>query len=226
MRTYVIIPAFNEKESIPLVLNSIPRHLVHEVIVTDNASTDGTGEIAAALGATVIKENVRGYGSACLAGMNYVLGKELQPDVIIFLDADFSDHPEEMEQLLSKINEGYDFVLGSRVKSKREKGSMMPQQVFGNWLATRLIKMRFGVKYYDLGPFRAIKYDKLKALNMTDKNYGWTVEMQIKAIKQNLKWCEVPVSYRKRKGDSKISGTVKGTILAGYKIIKTIFKYR
>jgi len=200
--------------------------MVDEIIVVNNNSNDNTAQVAMQHGATVLSEPIRGYGKACLTGISYVNAKKDKPNVIIFLDADYSDHPDELKLLLQKINEGYDFVIGSRIKSLREKGSMTPQQLFGNWLAVKLIKLFHKYKYIDLGPFRAIKYDKLIGLDMQDTTYGWTVEMQIKALKQNLKIAEVPIHYRKRIGKSKISGTIKGTILAGYKIIKTIFKYR
>lgn len=222
----IIIPAFNEQDSIAHVLNDIPKNMVDEIIVVNNNSNDNTAQVAAENGATVISEPVKGYGKACLSGMAYITAKEIKPKVIIFIDADYSDHPQELSLLLQKINDGNDFVIGSRIKSLREKGSMTPQQIFGNWLAVKLIKLFHKYKYVDLGPFRAIKYDKLIGLDMQDTTYGWTVEMQIKALKQNLKIAEVPVHYRKRIGKSKISGTIKGTILAGYKIIKTIFKYR
>ena len=222
----VIIPAYNEEDSIPLVLRAIPKDLVREVIVVDNNSTDATFEVSRSHGAIALKEKQQGYGAACLKGMQYIAEKREHPDVVVFLDADYSDHPEEMEKLLAPIREGkVDFVLGSRVKKFREKGAMYPQQVFGNWLATRLMRITHRVRYYDLGPFRAIRYSSLMALGMKDTNYGWTVEMQIKAAKKNIPFAEVPVHYRKRIGVSKVSGTIKGTIMAGYKIIATIIRY-
>ena len=221
----VIIPAFNEQESVQEVLRDIPSRF-REVVVVNNNSTDGTPEAARAGGATVVDENRQGYGSACLKGMAYVAAKTDHPDIIVFLDADYSDHPEEMDLLIEPIVNGRaDMVIGSRAMGQREKGSMMPQQVFGNWLATRLMRIFHGVSYTDLGPFRAIRYESLVALGMKDKDYGWTIEMQIKAAKNSLTFAEVPVSYRKRIGESKVSGTLKGTIMAGYKIITTIFKY-
>jgi len=174
----------------------------------------------------VVDEPLQGYGNACLKGMTYVAEMDTKPDIIVFIDADYSDYPEEIEKLIKPIlQEDYDMVIGSRVLGNREKGSMTPQQIFGNWLATSLLKLFYKVSYTDLGPFRAIKYVKLLELRMIDKTYGWTVEMQLKAAKHKLKITEVPVTYRVRIGHSKISGTVKGTVLAGYKIITTIFKY-
>lgn len=225
-KVVVIIPAFNEENGIRQVLNDIPYHIVEEVVVVNNASTDSTEIIARNKGATVLSEPKKGYGRACLAGIDYVKKKIISPDIIVFLDADYSDYPEEMDMLIAPIKQGTaDLVIGSRALGKRQKGSMTPQQVFGNWLATFLIKIFYGVKFTDLGPFRAIAYDVLLAIDMQDKTYGWTVEMQLKAAKKGFKCVEVPVNYRSRIGFSKISGTVKGTVLAGYKIISTIFKY-
>lgn len=222
----IIIPAFNEEDSIAHVLNDIPSTIIDEIIVVNNSSSDNTSTVAKQNGATVLDELVRGYGIACLKGIDYLKSKEIKPTIVIFIDADYSDHPEEIHMLIAKINEGFDFVVGSRIKSKRERGSMAPQQIFGNWLAVKLIRLFHKHRYYDLGPFRAIRYDKLIELDMKDKTFGWTVEMQIKALKHKLKIAEVPVTYRKRIGKSKISGTIKGSVSAGYKIIKTIFKYR
>lgn len=222
----VIIPAFNEEESISLVLRDMP-HFVREVIVVNNASTDNTSDVAKNDGATVLLESRKGYGNACLRGVYYLSKKEIQPDIVVFLDADYSDHPEEMGDLIAPIiNKDIDLVIGSRALGKKEKGAMMPQQIFGNWLATFLMKRLFDAKFTDLGPFRAIKYHKLQEIEMKDTDFGWTVEMQLKAIKNNLSYTEVPVTYRARIGVSKISGTLKGTIMAGYKILYTIFKYR
>jgi glycosyltransferase involved in cell wall biosynthesis len=168
----------------------------------------------------------QGYGAACLKGIEYIKSKSTPPDIVVFLDADYSDHPEEMQKLIEPIvNDDADLVIGSRALGKRESGSVTPQQLFGNWLATRLLKVIYKIQFTDLGPFRAVKWNKLIALNMCDQNYGWTVEMQLKAAKQKLKCTEVPVSYRQRIGVSKISGTVSGSVRAGYKIITTIFKY-
>lgn len=222
----VIIPAFNEENGVGSVIKEIPKGLVEEVIVVNNASTDQTEKEAVKAGATVLKEEVKGYGRACLKGMHYISMKEVKPDIVVFIDADHSDYPEEMPDLLKPIiDDDIDFVIGSRALGKKERGAMTPQQVFGNWLATSLMRLFYNVRFTDLGPFRAIKYEKLMALDMQDKTYGWTVEMQLKAAKMKMKCVEVPVNYRKRIGFSKISGTVKGTILAGYKIIWTILKY-
>lgn len=209
----------------PLVIRDIPA-LVRDIVVVDNNSTDGTADAVRKAGATSLAETRQGYGSACLKGMEYISQKEQLPDIIVFLDADHSDHAEELVDLIAPIIAGEaDMVIGSRALGEREAGSMMPQQVFGNWLATRLMALFHGVRYSDLGPFRAISYDKLMSLGMKDKDYGWTIEMQIKAAKKKLTFAEVPVSYRKRIGVSKVSGTLKGTVMAGYKIITTIFKY-
>ena len=221
----VIIPAFNEENAVANVVNDIPKSVVREVVVVNNNSTDATALNAKKAGATVLTEKNMGYGNACLKGMEHLAKKEVKPDIVVFLDADYSDFPEEMVQLIHPItHQNKDMVIGSRALGNLEKGAMMPQQVFGNWLATFLIQLFYGVKYTDLGPFRAIRYSSLMALNMQDKTYGWTVEMQVKAAKQQFETYEVPVNYRVRIGFSKVSGTVKGTIGAGYKIITTIFK--
>jgi len=220
----VIIPAFNEENGVGNVISDIPKDLVEEIVVVNNASTDETETVASKAGATVLKETKKGYGRACLKGIDYLLSDP--PDIVVFIDADYSDYPQEMRDLIKPIvEEDADLVIGSRALGKKQKGSMTPQQIFGNWLATFLMKLFYGTEFTDLGPFRAIKYDKLIALNMQDKTYGWTVEMQLKAAKNKFKCVEVPVNYRPRIGFSKISGTVKGTIMAGYKIIWTIFKY-
>ena len=222
----VIIPAYNEQDSVGLVLKGIPSALIDEVVLVNNASTDKTAEVAKQAGATVLMENQKGYGKACLKGIDYLNGKTDKPEIVVFLDADYSDHPEELSNLIKPIIEnGFDMVLGSRSLGERERGSMTPQQVFGNWLACLLMKWLFDSRFTDLGPFRAIKYEKLVELNMRDEDFGWTVEMQVKAIKKGYKYTEVPVSYRKRIGVSKVSGTIYGTVMAGYKIITTIFKY-
>ena len=221
----VIIPAYNEADSITNVINDIP-DIVNEIIVVNNHSSDDTAINAKKAGATVLSENRRGYGYACLKGMDYISHQELKPDIIVFLDGDYSDYPKELTKVVKPIIEDdIDLVIGARVKQLREQGSMTPQQIFGNWLATFLMKLFFKAKFTDLGPFRAIKYDKLLELNMEDKTYGWTVEMQLKALKQKLSYIEVPVSYKQRIGVSKVSGTVKGTIFAGVKILGWIFKY-
>ncbi len=226
MQVDVIIPAFNEQNSIGSVIRDIPKDLVREIIVVDNNSSDETSINAKNAGATVLKQPVQGYGNACLKGIDYVKNKEAKADVLVFLDADYSDFPEEMNLLLNKIWKGADMVIGSRVKEKRENGSMTIPQIFGNWLACNLMKLMYGYRYRDLGPFRAIKFEKLTQLGMVDQTYGWTVEMQVKALKEKFNVQQVDVSYRKRLGQSKISGTIKGSILAGYKIITTIFKYK
>jgi len=221
----VIIPAFNEADSIAEVVKEIPKS-VEEIIVVNNNSTDQTVQNAEAAGATVLTESRKGYGYACLKGMNYIAEQSNQPDIIVFIDGDYSDYPEELDQVVAPIiNENIDFVIGARVKRLREEGSMTPQQIFGNWLATFLMKLFFRATFTDLGPFRAIKYDKLLTLEMEDKTYGWTVEMQLKALKKKLTYVEVPVRYKRRIGVSKVSGTVKGSIFAGVKILGWIFKY-
>ena len=225
-RVSIVIPAFNEENGIGEVIREIPTSLITEIVVVNNASTDDTEKIARAEGATVLREPTPGYGRACLKGINYLKQSDLRPHIVVFLDADHSDYPEEMRGLIRPIEEGTaDLVIGSRALGKKEHGSMTPQQVFGNWLATRLLRILYGVRFTDLGPFRAIRFDKLVELDMQDKTYGWTVEMQLKAAKMGFRCTEVPVRYRRRIGFSKISGTVKGTVMAGYKIITTIFKY-
>lgn len=222
----IIIPAFNEENGIGAVLNEIPRALIDEVIVVNNGSTDHTAARALAAGATVLHEKIAGYGRACLKGMEYIQNSTPRPDIVVFLDADHSDYPEEIPEVIKPIvANNADLVIGSRVLGEKEKGSMTPQQIFGNWLATRLLKLFYGVTFTDLGPFRAIRYEALMELGMNDKNYGWTVEMQVKAAKKKLRCVEVPVRYRQRIGYSKVSGTVKGTLMAGYKILFTLVKY-
>ena len=222
----VIIPAFNEEGSIGSVIKDIPSAIVRDIVVVDNNSFDSTSEIATAAGALVLSESTQGYGAACLRGLNYLKTKDVLPDVVVFLDADYSDYPEQMAELVLPIkNNDVDMVLGSRTKGSMSKNAMPVQQRFGNWLATNMIQLFFGYKFTDLGPFRAIKFNKLLELNMQDKTYGWTVEMQLKALRSKLKIIEIPVDYRQRIGESKISGTLKGTVLAGYKIITTIFRY-
>ncbi|MGB5500098.1 MAG: glycosyltransferase family 2 protein, partial [Maribacter sp.] len=192
----------------------------------NNNSSDETAKNAEIAGATVLSEKNIGYGYACLCGIHYVGQQSKTPDIIVFVDGDYSDYPEDMTNIVQPIiDRDIDFVIGARVKGKREKGSMTPQQIFGNWLATFLMRLLFGATFTDLGPFRAIKYDKLLTLEMEDKTYGWTVEMQLKALKRNLTYTEVPVRYKKRIGISKVSGTVKGSIFAGIKILSWIFKY-
>ena len=223
MKVSVIIPVLNEERSIGSVLSHIPRELNAQVIVVDNGSTDRTKQVATEHGAHVVSEPVRGYGRACLRGM-----QELDhPDVVVFLDGDFSDYPEEMLQLIEPIEtDRADFVIGSRSIGKHDQGALPPHAAFGNRLASAMIQWLFHFRYTDLGPFRAIRYDALQKLGMIDQNFGWTVEMQIKAIRQKLRIHEVPVSYRKRIGESKISGTIAGSVKAGTKIVWTIFKYK
>lgn len=222
----VIIPAWNEEKSIGHVVTDIDRTLVRDVIVVDNNSKDQTAQVSRDAGATSLSEKRQGYGSACLTGIAHANANPIPADVIVFMDADYSDYASEMPALLAPIVAGdADMVIGSRALGEKEKGSMTPQQVFGNWLATWMIKVIYKHTYSDLGPYRAIRLESLNALSMRDPDYGWTVEMQVKALHKKLKIAEVPVNYRKRIGISKVSGTVKGTILAGYKIITTIIKY-
>ncbi|MEY8850138.1 glycosyltransferase family 2 protein [Psychroserpens sp. XS_ASV72] len=221
----VIIPAYNEADSIGLVIKDIP-NVVDEIIVVSNNSTDQTEQNATEAGATVLTESRKGYGYACLKGMDYLANQELEPDIVVFLDGDYSDYPEELSKLIAPIlDDDIDFVVGARAKQLRENGSMTMPQIFGNWLATTLMRWMFRSRFTDLGPFRAIKYKKLLALKMEDKTYGWTVEMQLKVLKQNMTYTEIPVNYRNRIGVSKVSGTVKGAIFAGVKILGWIFKY-
>lgn len=221
----VVIPAYNEEKSIGKVIKEIPNS-VDEIIVVNNNSTDNTEAIAKKAGATVLNESQKGYGYACLKGMDYMENQKIKPEIVVFLDGDYSDCPEELTKLVKPIIEDdIDLVIGARVKYLREAKSMTPQQIFGNWLATTLMKLMFNAKFTDLGPFRAIKYHKLLELGMVDKTYGWTIEMQLKSIKHNFTYIEVPVKYKQRIGVSKVSGTVKGTIFAGLKILGWIFKY-
>ena len=226
---YVLIPAYNEEKSIASVIRAIPPEWVTEIVVINNNSDDRTAEIAESCGATVHKEPEKGYGYACLTGINYLREKipksVIAKTIVVFLDGDYSDYPQELPEVVQPIIEqNKDFVIGSRALGDQTKDAMFAHQKFGNWLASRLIRLFYGVKFTDLGPFRAIRFDKLLDLNMQDKTYGWTVEMQVKAAKKGLNCVEVPVSYRKRIGVSKVSGTIKGSVLAGYKIIMTIFK--
>lgn len=220
-KTRVIIPALNEEQAIARVLRAIPAW-VAEVIVADNGSTDGTAEVCRSLGATVVSEPRRGYGAACLRG---IAALAEDTDIVVFLDGDYSDFPEEMDRLTDPIREdAADLVIGSRVLGRREKGALLPVAIFGNWLTTRLVRWGWGVAYTDLGPFRAIRFASLKALEMADKDFGWTIEMQVRAAKLGLRITEAPVSYRKRIGVSKISGTVLGSWRAGKKILWIVFR--
>lgn len=221
----VIIPAYNEQDSIGLVIADLPDE-VDEVIVISNNSTDLTVQNAQKAGATVLEENRRGYGFACLKGLEYVAAQSYKPDIIVFVDGDYSDYPECLSRIVAPIiDRDIDFVIGAREKHLRESGSMTGPQIFGNWLATSLMKLFFNSRFTDLGPFRAMKYDKLVALKMQDQTYGWTVEMQLKVLKKGYSYTEIPVPYRNRIGVSKVSGTLKGAIFAGVKILTWIFKY-
>ena len=222
-RIAVIIPALNEEASLGHVLDDLPGGLA-EVIVADNGSSDGTAGVAREGGARVVKATRLGYGSACLAGIG-ALSEGI--DVVVFLDADYSDHPDELSRVVEPVIDGRaDLVIGSRTLGDAQPGSLLPQQRFGNWLATRLIRLLFGHRYSDLGPFRAVRRSSLQQLAMHDPTYGWTVEMQIRALQEGLVVTEVPVSYRRRIGRSKIAGTVRGTLGAGFKILTTVFLLR
>ena len=222
----VIIPAFNEEESIGKVIADIPKGLVSEVIVCNNNSKDATKSNAEKAGATVLDEERKGYGWACLKGIEYVNKNHPETEIIVFLDGDYSDYPEQMPDVIKPILEqNMDLVIGSRAIGNRESGSMTKPQIFGNWLTGKLMKLIYKVHSTDLGPFRAITLKALNQLKMEDKTYGWTVEMQVKAAKQKMKFCEVPVNYKKRIGKSKVSGTLKGAVFAAIKILYTVVKY-
>jgi glycosyltransferase involved in cell wall biosynthesis len=223
VKVSVVIPVFNERDSLPLVVGDIPAGVVSEIVVVDNASTDGTNLVAQRLPVRLIREERRGYGSACLAGVAVL--RPDPPDVLVFLDGDYSDHPEEMPLLLNAIEQGADLVIGSRALGRAEPGALLPQARFGNRLACWLILLLYGHRYTDLGPFRAVRWSAYERLGMEDTNFGWTCEMQVKALRKGLKVAEVPVSYRRRVGVSKITGTVSGTLRAGYKILWTIARY-
>lgn len=218
----VIIPALNEEASLPRVLEAIPAGLAREVLVVDNGSTDATAEVAARLGARVTREEQRGYGAACLRGLDALRD---DTDIVVFLDADFSDHPEEMPALVEPIlRDEADLVIGSRTLERRGRGALLPQAYWGNRLGVLLIRWRWGFRYTDLGPFRAIRRSALERLGMRDHDFGWTVEMQIRALQEGLRVLERPVRYRSRIGKSKISGTLSGTVRAGFKILWTILR--
>lgn len=220
-----MIPALDEEASIGLVLGALPHPLVRRVVVADNGSRDRTADVASAAGAEVVTAARRGYGSACLTGLAH-LRETGAPGIVVFVDADFSDHPEELPQLVAPILAGdADMVIGSRVRGAREPGALLPQARAGNLVACLLIRLLYGHRYTDLGPFRAIRWEALERLQMQDPNFGWTAEMQVKALRRGLRVAEVPVSYRKRVGVSKITGTIKGTVLAGYKILTTVARY-
>jgi glycosyltransferase involved in cell wall biosynthesis len=231
-KTFVLIPTINEERSIDKVINDIPLDIVDEIIVIDNGSEDKTIRIAQNAGATVLQEEERGYGAACLKGIDYISKKEFinKDDIVVFLDGDYSDYPEEMNIVIDPIlNENYDMVIGSRILGKKlgmsEEKALLPQAIFGNWLSTKFIRLFWGYSFTDLGPFRAVKYQSLIDMNLQDRNYGWTVEMQIAAAKLKHKCKEVPVSYRVRIGESKVTGTINGSLKAGVKILWTIFIY-
>lgn len=227
-RVAVVIPAYNEEASLPLVLADLPP--VGRVVVGNNASTDGTARVAAEAGAVVVHEPQRGYGAACLAALAWLAeaerSGEFRPEVVVFLDGDYSDHPEELPQVARPVLAGEcDLVIGSRLTGEREPRAMPPQSVWGNRLACFLMRLLWGVRYTDLGPFRAIGWRSLQAIGMADTNYGWTIEMQIKAARAGLRIRETPVRYRRRVGVSKISGTVTGTFKAGGKILYTVARF-
>lgn len=224
----VVIPALNEEASLPLVLDALPR--VRQIIVVDNGCVDRTSDVARRGGAVVVEEPRRGYGSACLAGLQFlreqIKSGAVPAGLVAFVDADFSDHPDRLAELVRPIaDQEADFVLGSRLLGEREPGAMLPQALFGNRLACFLMRLFFGARYTDLGPFRVIRWESLELMEMADRDFGWTIEMQIKAAKLGVRTVELPVPYRRRVGTSKISGTISGTIRAGYKILYTIFKY-
>ena len=227
-RIAVVIPAWNEEGSIGRVIDALPRDYVERVVVADNNSTDYTATVAAKFGATVVPARRQGYGSACLVALAHLAGlpEERRPEIVVFVDADFSDHPEQLPLLVDPIIAGEaDFVLGSRMLKKQPAGALLPQAIFGNKLACFLMRLFFKARYTDLGPFRAISWRALASLGMCDPDFGWTVEMQIKAARRGLRTREVEVDYRPRIGYSKITGTVKGTVKAGYKILLTLFRY-
>ncbi len=224
-RVAVVIPAYNEEASLPLVLADIPRPPVSRVIVADNNSTDATAKVARAGGAEVVLASRQGYGSACLAALDHLRATEA-PDIVVFLDGDYSDHPEELPQVMAPILEGRaDFVIGSRVLGDREPGALLPQARAGNVVACTLIRLLYGHRYTDLGPFRAAAWPAFERLGMSDPDFGWTAELQVKALRAGMQVVEVPVRYRRRVGVSKITGTIKGTFLAGYKILWTVLRH-
>jgi glycosyltransferase involved in cell wall biosynthesis len=224
-RIDVVIPALNEEASLPLVLAALPRPPVRRVVVADNGSRDGTARVAREGGALVVPAERRGYGSACLAALDW-LRQHDPPDIVVFVDADFSDHPDELPRLVAPLLAGEaDLVIGSRLLGRRERGALLPQARAGNLVACLLIRLLYGHRYTDLGPFRAVRWDALERLGMADPDFGWTAEMQVKALRHRLRVTEVPVSYRRRVGVSKITGTVTGTLRAGYKILWTVLRH-
>ena len=221
----MVIPALNEEASLPLVLAALPRPPVRRVVVADNGSRDGTARVARERGAEVVAATRRGYGSACLAGLDYLRHHD-PPEIVVFVDADYSDHPEELPRLVAPLIAGEaDLVIGSRVLGEREPGALLPQARAGNLVACALIRLLYGHRYSDLGPFRAALWPALERLGMADPDFGWTAEMQVKALRHGLRVAEVPVSYRRRLGVSKITGTVAGTLRAGYKILWTVLRH-
>ena len=223
MKFAAVIPVFNERESLPLVVGDLRDPRIAEIVVVDNGSSDDTAAIAASLSVRLVPEPRRGYGSACLAGIAAL--STAPPDAVLFLDGDYSDHPEEAALLLDAIEAGADLAIGSRVLGRREPGALLPQARAGNAIATFLIRRLYGHRFTDLGPFRAIRWDALRRIGMEDTDFGWTCEMQVKAVRLGLRIVEVPVSYRRRVGVSKIAGTFTGTIRAGYKILWTVARY-
>jgi glycosyltransferase involved in cell wall biosynthesis len=221
----VVIPALNEEASLPLVLAALPRSSVRRIVVADNGSTDATARVAREGGAEVVAAARRGYGSACLAGLAH-LRRTGPPDIVVFVDADYSDHPEELPAIVAPIlSDEADLVIGSRVLGRRERGALLPQARAGNLVACLLIRIFYGHRFTDLGPFRAIRWDALERIGMADPDFGWTAEMQVKAVRLGLRCAEVPVSYRRRVGVSKITGTITGTVRAGYKILWTVVRH-
>ncbi len=221
----VVSPVFNEADSLPLVLADVPRPPVRRVVVADNNSTDGSAQVARQNGAVVVPAPRQGYGSACLAGLEYLRQND-PPEIVVFLDADYSDHPDELPLLVEPILEGRaDVVIGSRILGEREPGALLPQARMGNVVACTLIRLLYRHRYTDLGPFRAVTWETLERVGMRDPDFGWTAELQVKALRHRLRVVEVPVSYRRRVGVSKITGTVQGTIRAGYKIVWTVLRY-
>lgn len=220
----VVIPAFNEQEALGKVLAAIPTGIAKAVVVANNGSTDRTPDIAREGGAVLVDEPRRGYGHACLAGIEKA--REWDPETIVFLDGDFSDYPEQMGRLVGPIESGQcDFVVGSRMRGVQSRGALLPQARFGNWLAGSIMRIVWGAGFTDLGPFRAIRLAELDRLNMQDRTYGWTVEMQLKAVEAGVRWLEVPVDYRPRIGTSKVTGTLRGTVGASVKILRILFGY-
>ncbi len=217
----VVIPALNEEKSLPLILGDMPEGWVRKVVVADNGSEDGTADVARQGGAVVVREDEKGYGAACLAGLAHLRADP--PEIVVFMDGDYSDHPEELSRVVQPIiADGVDMVIGSRMLGEREPGALLVQARFGNWLSCRLMELAFGYRFTDLGPFRAITWRALEGLQMRDRNFGWTVEMQARAARRGLRCVEVPVSYRRRVGQSKVTGTVSGSVNAGIKILYTI----